>query len=200
MVQTTALNKKVAKTDYPIMEEIANRWSPRAFDDRPVAEEVLFRLFEAARWSASSMNEQPWRFIYAFKGTQAHDKITETLMEGNKTWAKAAPVLMITLVKTHIERNGAPNGAAKHDLGLAMGNLSIQATHEDIGLHQMGGFSASKATALFNVPEGYEPVTAIALGYFGDPDQLPDGLRDRELSERKRRSVSEFAYKGTFHV
>lgn len=188
---------KEAKVSYPILDVIANRWSPRAFDDRIVEDKVLMSLFEAARWAPSSMNEQPWRFIYTHKGTSTHAKIVETLMEGNKHWARNAPVLLLTLVKkTH--SNGSTNGAALHDLGLAMGNLSIQATNEGIGLHQMGGFSAEKAVELFTIPEEYSAVTAVALGYFGDPDQLPDGLKERELSERKRLPLASIVYKDQF--
>jgi nitroreductase len=193
-MESTVKPDKYAKTSYPILDVIANRWSPRAFEDREIEEDTVMKLFEAARWAPSSMNEQPWRFIYAKKGTKAHQDIVDTLMEGNKHWALKAPVLMLTLVKSHFS-NGAPNKSARHDLGLAIGNLSIQATHEGIGLHQMGGFFPTKAKELFGIPESYEAVTAIALGYFGDPETLPETLKKRELSERQRLPIDQIVFK-----
>lgn len=189
----STISVKRAATEHHILDVIANRYSPRAFEDRPVPDEVLLRLFEAMRWAPSAMNEQPWRIIYAHRGTEAFRKIVATLAEGNRPWAERAPVLMITLVKTH-HANGNPNGAARHDLGLAIGTLGIQATHEGIGLHQMGGFSARQAQTLFSIPEGYEAVTAIALGYFGEADQLEEPFRSRELTPRKRIKVEDFAF------
>lgn len=191
---------KRANTDYPILDAIANRWSSRAFRDRPVNEEVLMRLFEAARWAPSSMNKQPWRFIYAHKESVAHSKIVEALNDNNRKWAANAPVLIIALVKTGFSNSNFPNGTAYYDLGLAIGNFSIQATVEGMGLHQMGGFSPSMARGLFGIPEGYEAVTAIALGYFGDPDQLTEPLRSREMAGRSRKPLKEIVFKESFEL
>ena len=112
---------------HPIHPLIADRWSPRAFSDKTLSQSELNSLFESVRWSASSSNVQPWRFIYAFRSSDAHDKIVETLANGNQLWAKKAPVLMITLTKTQLE-SGKPNVPAEHYLGLAKGYLSLQAT------------------------------------------------------------------------
>ncbi|MFH6982607.1 nitroreductase family protein [Marinoscillum luteum] len=192
------LEAKEAKTQYDILREIKDRWSPRAFAPEPIDTKTLNTLFEAMRWASSSMNEQPWRVIYAHKGEEAHKKIVDALMPGNQIWAEQAPVLMVNLVKKTYTRNGAPNKSAHHDLGLAIGNLALQATAEGIGLHQMGGFHKTQLEELFDLPEDYEAVTVIALGYFGDPDQLPEALRNRELEERNRMPIDEFVHHGQF--
>jgi nitroreductase len=184
--------------NHEILPAIANRWSPRAFSKEQISKEDLGKLLEAARWAASSMNEQPWRLIYAYQGEEAFDKILVTLMEGNRLWAKDASMLMLTIVKKDFSMNGRPNKAAHHDLGLAIGNLSIQATEIGIGLHQMGGFDPRKAEELFDLPEGYEAVTAIAMGYFGDPEQLEEPFKSRETGKRTRKSIEDFAFHGKF--
>lgn len=190
---------KKADTDHDILNILRERYSPRAFDDRVVEDDVMMRLFEAMRWAPSSMNEQPWRIIYAHKGEEAHSKIVDTLMPGNKPWAENAPVLMITLVSKYFQ-NGMANKSAPHDLGLAIGNLTVQATHEGLGLHQMGGFSPEKARESFQIPDEFEVVTAIAVGYFGDPDKLPEGLRQREYGARTRKKIDEFAFHQKFKI
>lgn len=188
---------KKADTDHKILDILADRYSPRSFEQVNIADETLYRLFEAMRWAPSSMNEQPWRIIYARKGEEAHQKIAQTLMKGNKPWAEEAPILMLTIIKNTFE-NGTLNNSALHDLGLAMGNLSVQATYEGVGLHQMGGFSRETAKHLFQISEGYEAVTAVALGYFGDPNALPERLRERELAKRTRKPIAEFAFHEEF--
>lgn len=189
-------NKK--SNQYPVHPLILNRWSPRAFRTERISDDQLNTLFEAARWAPSSMNEQPWRFIYAYKGEKEFELILESLMEGNRVWAKNAPVLMITVIKEKFSKNDKPNKSAAHDLGLAVGNLSIQATELGIGLHQMAGFSAEKAKQLLDIPEGYSAFTAIALGFYGSPEQLTGTLKERELATRKRKEISEFTFHGKF--
>lgn len=177
---------------HPVHDLIQKRWSPRAFSSQPVEQETIMALFEAARWAASSGNEQPWRFIYATKEqAERYGKLLECLNESNRLWAQAAPVLIMTLVRTILERNNKPNRYALHDLGLAIGNLTTQASALDLYVHNMGGFSTEKAKALFNIPPDVEPVTMIAVGYLGDPAQLPQGLKEREVAQQQRRSLDE---------
>lgn len=195
---TTISIAKPAKTEASLIDPIKDRWSPRAFSNEPISNETLLNLLEAVRWAPSSMNEQPWRLIYARKGEAAHEQIVEALMPGNQTWAKAAPLLLVTIVKTTFDRNGALNRTAQHDLGLAIGNMTIQGTAEGIGFHQMGGVNLDQLSEAFSIPKGFEPVTVIAAGYFGEPDQLPEDLKARELAERKRLRVEEFAGHGEF--
>ncbi len=187
-----------ASANHKVLDIIQNRWSPRAFSEKTITSETFNTLMEAARWAASSMNEQPWRFIYAFKGEKVFDQIADTLMPGNKPWAEQAPALLITIVKTTFDRNGKPNRNAQHDLGLAIGNLSLQATAEGIGLHQMGGIFLDKIRETFGLPEAYEAVSVIAMGYYGNPDSLTEELKARELATRQRKPITEFAFHGNF--
>ena len=183
--------------EYPILDVIKNRWSPRAFANESITDDELNSLFEAARWAPSSMNEQPWSFIYARKGEKAFETISDGLFEGN-SWAKEAPVLIVALTRTTFTRNEKPNVSALYDLGQAVANLSIQATYLGLSLHQMGGIDRSHLESAFGLTESYEIATVIALGKRGNPDQLPDSLKERELSTRKRNQVNDFTFHGHF--
>lgn len=192
------LSHKRAETDYPIHELLAQRWSPRAFADRPIPAKTLGSLFEAARWSPSSRNEQPWRFVVAAR----HDdpdgfaRILGTLMEGNQSWAQHASALLIGVAKSNLDYKDRPNGYAQYDVGQALAHLSIQATAEGLHIHQMGGFHKDKARELLDIPEGYAPVVSAALGYLADVSALPEELRERELQERTRRPLEELVFQG----
>ncbi len=182
---------------HPLLQR---RWSPRAFSPQPVAEEQLLTLLEAARWAASANNEQPWRFIYAAKEqSERYSRLFDCLNESNRIWAATAPALIMTLVKTHFEKSGRPNRWALHDLGLAIGNLTTQASALDLYVHNMGGFSAEKGRQLFDLPADVEPVTMIAVGYLGDPEQLPEPLKGRELAQRQRKPLEELIFWGAIH-
>ena len=135
----SATEIKRAATDYPVHPLIEQRWSPRAFDDRAVAPAVLLSLFEAARWAPSGGNGQPWHFIVGRKGTPTHDKLVSVIKEGNLPWAAQAPVLMLTVAKMTTS-SGRPHRHAFHDVGLAVANLTLQATAHDLSVHQLGGF------------------------------------------------------------
>jgi nitroreductase len=188
---------KTAVTRFPILGPIAERWSPRAFDDRPIAEEDLTAMFEAARWAASAFNAQPWRFVYALRGEPAFATLLACLRETNAGWAQHAAVLVIAAAKTTHE-DGSPNGHAIHDLGQAMATLAIEATARGIHVHQMAGFYPDKARELLGVPAGYEPKTAAALGYLGDHGRLPEKLRERELAARQRKPLEELTFRGAW--
>jgi nitroreductase len=177
---------------YSIHPLLKKRWSPRAFASRPVEEEKIHLLFEAARWAASAMNEQPWRFIYAVREDRGrYNQLLECLNDRNKIWAKSAPMLILTMVKTHFEKNNKPNRWAFHDLGLAIGNLTTQASALDLYVHNMAGFSIEKATELFSLPADLEPVTMIAVGYIGDHSLLPEDFRKSETEPQKRKPPEE---------
>ncbi len=191
--------KPLKKTDYSVHQLIANRWSGRSFDSRAVEDEKLFSLLEAARWASSSMNEQPWHFIVTKKGNKAFDDLFSTLMPGNQLWADKAPILILTVVKTVFSANGRDNYYAEHDLGLAVGNFSLQATHLELNLHQMGGFDREKAKELFQLPENYRPVSVIALGYLGKPDTLPEKYQQSEVAPQNRRSIQDFTFNGKWN-
>ena len=189
--------QKPAPTDHPINTLISHRWSPRAFDTKPVPADVLRSLFEAARWAPSSSNEQPWAFLVATKDDKpGYEKMLGTLVEFNQTWAKQAPVLGIAVSRLNFAKNGTPNRNAFYDTGAAMAHLTAEATHRDLFVHQMGGFDAKKAKDIFSIPEDWEPIAAFTIGYAGDPQSLPDGLRERELAPRVRKPITDFVMSG----
>lgn len=184
---------------YPIHNLHRQRWSPRAFSSRSVEGEKLLSLLEAARWAPSCFNEQPWRFLITTKEEpEVFEKFLGCLVEGNRIWAAGAPIMMLTVASLYFQKNGKPNRHAFHDVGLAMGNLISQATHLGLFVHQMAGFDVEKARQVFHIPEGYEPVAAVALGYLGDPQSLPQQLREKELAPRVRRPIQEFAFSGNW--
>jgi nitroreductase len=190
---------KPATTEAPIHELIGRRWSTRAFSDRPVEPDKLRSMFEAARWAPSSRNEQPWAYVIATRDdAKSFADMLGVLMDMNRTWAQNAPVLILTLAHTQLEKDGAPNRLGLHDLGQATSNLVIQATALGISTHQMGGFDAKAARERFHVPAGWEPVSVIAVGYPGGTDTLPEQLRERETAQRQRKPLSEFVFSGTF--
>ncbi len=191
------MTDKKASTDYPIHELLAERWSPYGFEDRPVAQADLRSLFEAARWAASSYNEQPWSFFVATKeNPEEFARLLSCLVEGNQGWAKAAPVLVLGVVSLNFSRNNKDNRAAVHDLGLAAGNLLVEATARGLCVHQMIGILPDKAREVYQIPEHSEAWTAIAIGYKGDPAKLPDALKERDLAPRQRKPLSQFVFTG----
>lgn len=174
---------------------LARRWSTRAYTDQPIEPETLRRLFEAARWAPSSGNGQPWSFLVARKEDAAEfEKIASVLNSGN-AWARRAAALAISVAALDREP-GRPNGHALHDVGLACENMALQAVSMGLSLHMMGGFSAEKARAVFAIPERWQPVAAIAIGYPGDSNDLPEDLRKKDLAPRQRKPVSEFVFLG----
>lgn len=185
--------EKPAPTQHPIHDLLSRRWSPRAFDARPVELEKLASLFEAARWAPSSNNEQPWRFIVGRKGAPVYERLFACLKEGNQRWAHRAPVLMLSAAKLTFD-DGSPNRHAYHDVGLAAENLVLQATALGLASHQMAGYHIDKARAEFGIPAEFDPVAMIAIGYPGDPAVLDDRLRQREMNPRERSPIDEFVY------
>src|SRR5207237_4302235 len=137
---------KTARNDYPIHDLLRRRWSPRAFADRLVDPDKLRSLLEAARWAPSSFNEQPWAFVVATRDRQEEfARVLGCLVEFNQTWAKSAAALMLTFARLTFDRNGQPNRHAYHEVGLAMANLTVQATAEGLAVHQMAGIVVEKA-------------------------------------------------------
>jgi nitroreductase len=187
-----------AQTQFPIHELLRKRWSPRAYDERPVEREKLQSLFEAARWAPSCFNAQPWRFLVGTKGNPTeYNRLLDCLVEGNKKWAHRAPVLVLSVAKLTFD-DGSPNRHAWHDVGLAAGHLVLEAAALGLQAHQMAGFDVEKARKDLAIPEGYDPVAMITIGYFGDVNLLPDHARQKELSPRNRRPAAESVYTGTW--
>jgi len=191
--------QKPAITEHPINQLLRERWSPRAFAEKPIPVEDLRSLFEAARWAPSSNNEQPWAFIVATKQDEAtYSEVLSTLHEFNQLWAKQAPVLALAVSRLTFARNGNPNRNAFYDTGAAAADLTAEATSRGLRVHQMAGFDPRKAIELFSIPEGWEPIAAFAIGYPGDPQALPENLRERELAPRSRKPLTEFVMSGTW--
>ncbi|MFN6583045.1 MAG: nitroreductase family protein [Aulosira sp. ZfuVER01] len=191
---------KTAETQYPVADLLRERWSPLAFSEQPVETEKLCTVLEAARWAASSFNEQPWSFIIATKDNPAEfQRLLGCLAEGNQEWAKNAPVLMLSVAKLYFERNGAENRHAFHDVGAAAATLALQAMALGLFIHQMAGFDVAKAKQVYGIAEGYEPVAAIALGYLGDPQTLSQRLQQRELAIRTRKPLETFVFSGRWN-
>jgi nitroreductase len=198
-MQGTLIMEKLADTTHPIEPLLQRRWSPRAFANRPVEPEKLLRLWEAARWSASCANQQPWYFIVATQEDEAeYTRLLSCLRENNQQWASRAPVLMVSVAKLSFDMNGQPNRYAFHDVGLAVANLIMQATALGLYVHQMAGFYPEKVRELYGVPEDFEPVAGIVLGYPGDAATLPEDLQQRELAPRVRRPLETFVFQGAW--
>jgi nitroreductase len=189
--------EKLAITDREIHPLIAHRWSPLAFDSKLVEPKKLAQLFEAARWSASCFNDQPWVFIVATKDdTVNYQKMLDCLVPANVVWAQVAPVLGLVVAQKNFKLNGKPNAWGEYDSGQAAATLVLQATALDLVAHQMGGFNADKAISTFNIPETARPVAAIAIGYAGETSNLPTDLQERENAPRDRYPLSSFVFTG----
>jgi nitroreductase len=173
---------------------IRRRWSPRAYSNKEVSATELKTLFEAARWAASSSNEQPWRFLVGRRGDETYQKIFNALVEFNQSWAKSAPVLVLSVAKKTFTGKGSPNRCALHDTGAATANLALQATANGLHSHSMAGFDPEQVRASFAIPSDYDIGAVTAIGYFGDPASLPEHLHKMEVSPRQRKPLEEFVF------
>ena len=192
--------QKLPTTMQPIHELIKHRWSPVGFDhERDIERETLLSILEAARWAASSFNLQPWRFIVAPRqNSQEFQKVFSVLREGNQTWARHAAVLMIAVTQ-RLRETAAPNRHAFHDLGLAVSQMVLQALDHGVYAHQMAGIYPEKAREIYQIPDEFEPFTAIALGYRAkNLDHLGDGQREREAAPRQRNTLKEIVFAGNW--
>jgi nitroreductase len=191
--------QKSAAFESPVLDVIQQRRSRRAYIEQPVEQEKINSLFEAARWAPSSVNEQPWIYLYATKDQASlYSKIFDALNESNKIWAQHAPLLVVSLIRRTHARNDMPNLSARYDLGAANALLSLQAAHFGLNVHQMGGFHADVLKENLNIPDQYESVVIMAIGYPGDVQVLPEHLKVRELAPRERYLREEFVMNKTF--
>jgi nitroreductase len=191
--------QRSTEIEHPVTEVIKNRKSVRAYADRTIEPQKINSLFEAVRWAPSSSNGQPWLYLYATKQQpELWNKLFDCLLEGNKIWAKDAPVLILSLARKNFISNDKPNHYAFYDLGAANAFLAIQAVELGLQLRQMGGFDHEKATQNLNVPKEFQLGAMIAVGYPGDPESLPENLKVRELSPRDRYVQQEFVMNNTF--
>ncbi len=188
--------EKLADTSLPIHDLLRRRWSPRSFLAQSLYPATLELLLEAARWAPSANNEQPWRFLYAYREeTERFERMLSCLAAPNIVWARNAALLMFPLAQLTFTRNGNPNRHAFYDVGQAVANLSLQATAIGVGVHQMAGFDPAKVRQLFNVPENMDAVVGLAIGYPGEPNALPPPYNEREIAPRQRKPVGELIFR-----
>ncbi|MDO9502219.1 nitroreductase family protein [Falsiroseomonas sp.] len=194
------MTDRTAPVAHPINALMQARWSPRAFTGAPVTAAQEASLLEAARWAASCFNEQPWVFITARKDAEpeAFARLAGLLSVNNQAWAPQAGLLMIAFHRTTFAANGAANAVAMYDLGQAVAQMALQAVELGLGSHQMRGFDVERARGELGVPEGHEPVVAIAFGVTGAPSLLPEKLAEREVAPRVRKPIGEFAHVGQY--
>jgi nitroreductase len=188
---TDSLLTRTAATDAPVLDVLADRWSPRAFAaDDAVDDGRLASALEAARWAPSANNTQPWRFVVAHRGSEAHERIHHALVGFNQVWAGNAAVLIVAVAET-VSTEGRPLHFASYDLGQSVAHLSVQAHHDGLYVHQMGGFDRDAVRDAFGLDHRLEPMTVIALGPIGDASDLPESLQEREVAPRVRLPLSE---------
>lgn len=191
--------EKSSEFSSPVLDVIRKRRSRRAYSDKMVEPENISSLFEAARWAPSSLNEQPWFYIYATRDqADLYNKIFEALNESNKVWARHAPLLVLSMARKNFIRFDSPNPSARYDLGAANAFLSLQGAHLGLNVHQLAGFDREVVAANLHIPDRYEPVIVMAIGYPGSADNLPDKLKAREFAPRERYVEQEFVMNRAF--
>lgn len=178
-----------------IVDIIAGRWSSRAIDaSAPIELGLLGRLFEAARWAPSSFNNQPWRFLsFGPENADALERARNSLVPRN-AWALAAPRLIFVL--SRIDESGAErkNALAMYETGMAAIQMALQATREGLVFHQMIGFDSQLLRKNFGIPENFAILTAVAIGWPGDPELIPKDFRHMETGTRTRRVIDELVF------
>ncbi len=179
-----------ADTDAPILDVLAERWSTRIFDPAAAIDEAaLASALEAARWAPSASNTQPWRFVVARRGTEAHAQILASLMGFNQSWAADAAALVVFASSAAVD--GKPLPWAAYDTGQAAAHFTVQAHASGLHTHQMGGFDRDAIAESFSFGEDLVAVTVMAVGALGDIESAPEALRERELAPRVRRPIAE---------
>jgi nitroreductase len=193
------MKMKPAITATPIDAVLAKRWSPRAFDPtKDINATQLHALLEAARWAPSCFGDQPWYYLVCQKSTQpkAWEAAFDCLDPFNQNWVKNVPLILFSIAKNTFHHNGEPNRWAQHDTGAASENMCLQAASMGLAAHQMGGFDSEKVIKTFNVPTGFTPMAAMAVGHQAHADILPEDLQKGELSERARDPIEKHFFNG----
>lgn len=177
--------------EFTLIDVLEQRWSPRAFSRTQVLDEkTLGPAFEAARWSPSSGNSQPWTFIVGFRGDEVFQTIVATMASGNQVWAEHAGAVVANVASV-VDAEGNPQSHAIYDLGQAVAHFSVQATAEGLMVHQMSGFDAQQLGRDLALDSSQRVVTLMAVGSMGDPAELPEKLQEREAKPRVRKPLSE---------
>ncbi len=183
--------------NYPINPLILNRWSPRAMTGESMSDEELFPLFEAARWAPSSYNSQPWRIVYAKRGTPEWDLFYDLLIDFNKEWCKDASVLVVMVSRNTFEKNNKPSVTHSYDTGAAWMAMALEGSSQGYVVHGMSGFDFEKAKKALNVPEGHTVEAMCAIGKRAPKEKLPEEIRAKEAPS-DRKDLNEILIKGSF--
>lgn len=191
--------KVLRKAAYPILDLFLARRSSRAISEQPVTDQELMTIFDAARWAQSSYNNQPWRFIYARKGTPQWETFFNLLVSANQVWAKDAPVLVVVIAKTTFDYNEKPSRTFSFDTGAACQNMALQGAELNLIVHGMEGFDYTKARDVLQIPDVYEIQAMFAIGKLGELSHLPENLQSRE-TPTQRKSLNEIVFKDRFSV
>ena len=184
--------KKLAKTAVELHPILAERWSPRSFDaTHEINDSDVLGILEAARWSPSSNNSQPWRFIVAKRGSDEFKKILKTLTGSNSKWAPSASLFILVSAQT-TEADGTTRPMALYDAGIASANATTEAHHRGLAVHQIGGFDREAISKEFNFAIGLRPLTVLVIGKQAPADSLADqALREREMTARVRAPLND---------
>lgn len=185
------------QADHPVDPLFLDRWSPRAMSGEEIPEAELFTLFEAARWAPSAYNNQPWRILYARRGSAAWPLFFDLLVEPNKVWCVNAAALLLFVSKTTFDHNGQTYPTHSFDTGAAWQNLALQGYRNGYVVHGMMGFDYDRARLSLNIPEEYRVEAMAAVGLPGDPNELPEALRQRE-TPNDRRKLELTIFEGAF--
>ncbi len=197
--ETSMTKANSRESEYPIDPMFLDRWSPRAFTGEIIEESEILPLLDAAHWAPSSANMQPWRFLYALKGSEHWEEFLGLLNESNQEWAKNASALIFVISRSF---NGARSeGRASYthsfDAGTAWGHLAIQARISGLYAHGMGGIKHDEIKEKLRVPDGYRVEAGIAVGRIADKNTLSERNRDREFPSQ-RKPLSEVIFNGHF--
>lgn len=185
------------KSQYPVNQLFLNRWSPRAMSEESITDQELMSLFEAARWAPSSYNEQPWRFIYAKRGTPAWNTLFNLMVPFNQSWAKNGAALVVVISRKRFTHNNESNMTHSFDTGAAWENLALQAADLGLVTHGMAGFDYEKARKDLQVPEDYSIEAMFVIGKPGTKESLPEELQANEKPS-DRRPVNDFVFEGSY--
>ena len=189
--------QKVRKSDYSIHPIILNRWSPRSMTGDQISDQELMALFDAARWSPSSYNNQPWRFLYAKRDTASWPLFFNLMVEGNQSWAKDAAVLVLAISSKNFDHNNKPCRTHSFDTGAAWMAMALEAAWRGYVIHGMEGFDFEKAKRDLNIPDDYQVEALIAIGKRAPITHLPPELQKREAPST-RKNIEEIAIEGKF--
>ncbi len=192
---------KPATTNYNINEFARFRWSPRSFDiNKQVSHDQVMSLCEAARWSPSCVNDQPWRFIICdkYNDAAAYSDLLSCLDERNQLWAQTAPILISVIASDTFSRGGQENRWGQYDTGAAAMSICLEAKHQGLMAHQMGGFDANKIIEKLAVPQGFTPMSVIAVGYHADISVIDESFHKQEMSQRTRKDFNDTFFSSRF--